>query len=36
VKIDYKIDYEGYSWMEATEWQQLPFPKLINRFLEIL
>jgi A/G-specific adenine glycosylase len=36
VKIDQKIELEGYSWMAADEWRKLSFPKLINRFLEIL
>ena len=36
IKIEHKINLEGYSWKEAAEWQQLSFPKLINRFLEIL
>jgi adenine-specific DNA glycosylase len=36
VKIDQKIELDGYIWLSADEWQQLSFPKLINRFLEIL
>ena len=36
VKVDKKIQVEGYTWKKPEELKQLAFPRLINRFLEIL
>jgi hypothetical protein len=36
VKVDKKIQVEGYTWKKPEELKQLAFPRLINRFLEIV
>jgi A/G-specific adenine glycosylase len=36
VKVDKKVQVEGYTWKKPDELKQLAFPRLINRFLEIL
>lgn len=36
VKVDNKFQMVGYTWKKPEELKQLPFPRLINRFLEIL
>jgi A/G-specific adenine glycosylase len=36
VKVDKKLQIAGYTWKKPDELKKLPFPRLINRFLEIL
>jgi A/G-specific adenine glycosylase len=33
VNIDQQIDLEGYQWKSKTAIRQLPFPRLITRYL---
>jgi A/G-specific adenine glycosylase len=36
VKVDKKINIEGYQWMSRSELNKIAFPRLITRYLENL
>jgi len=36
VQVEKKLQIAGYTWKKPEELKQLPFPRLINKFLEIL
>jgi adenine-specific DNA glycosylase len=36
VKVDKKINFDGYQWMSASDLNKIAFPRLITRYLENL